>query len=448
MTQARPDLVLANARVVRKDGNVEGPADIFIADGIITGVVGHRDASTGGGAEGKEELGGAEMVDCTGCYVSPGLVNMHTHSPMTLFRGLAEDVRIEDWFNRRIWPYESHLSRDDAVAGALLAVAEMIDAGVTAFFDHYFFAEEIVAVARDTGMRADIAPTIFGLTPDWEDALDRAVNLVEETRSEAEESMVRVRIGPHAPYTCPPRVLKECAKRAKDVGVGVHIHVSETEEQVRQSLKEHGKTPFELLADAGVLDVPVIVAHGVWISERELPLVPDHVWFAACPKTYMKLASGVGHIFNVAKSLRVGIGTDGAASSNTLSPLEQARLFALLGKHCTQDATRFDLRAIWRMLMQGHEALGQRTGDVAPEYEADLVVWDLAYPGSWPVHDPLASIIYSADSRNIRDVLVGGRFLKRGGVILAVDTRETLARAERHKQRLLSRGPGTAQIRY
>ncbi len=446
------DILLRDARVIRRDGSIEGPADILVKSGVIAGL------RPSGPVDVLPE--GVETLDCEGCYVTPGLVNLHTHSPMTVLRGIAEDVSIEDWFNVRIFPYESRLSPEDVRAGALLCIYEMLDSGVTAFFDHYFMAEEIVAACNETGIRADIAPTVFGFG-DWEKSLRASLELMERVNGEG--GAVRLRLGPHAPYTCPPPVLEACAEAAHRTGVGAHIHVSETRKQVEESLAQYGKTPFRVVHDAGLMDVECIFAHGTWMQEDELPLIRTSSFLPVAPKTYLKLASGAGNLYDVLKfmgyprkkgPLTVGIGTDGAASSNTQNPLEQARLFALLGKDRWDDATAFDLRTVWRTLMAGHDALHQNTGDVAEGYSADLVVWDLGRPATWPqadAEDPgavLAAIIYSAESRNVRDVLVGGRFLKRAGEVIALDAAEVMDRAAAARGRLLALGAGKARVRY
>jgi len=477
------DVLLRRARVIRKDGTVEGPCDILVISGIIEAVVpcasGHSvgfsakpdtlkksygAVGSSAGPEGKcgavssdyirknAKKMGVKILDCDGCFVSPGLVNLHTHTPMTIFRGIAEDVNIEDWFNVKIWPYESRLKPRDVRMGSMLAIYEMLDSGVTGFFDHYFFSQEIAAAAEEAGIRADIAPTIFGLVPDWKKNVEDAVRLIEKVNGKS--GRVRMRVGPHAPYTCPPEVLGECVKWSKRLGVGIHIHVSETARQVQDSLEAYGRTPFRILYDAAAMEVPCVFAHGIWIQEDEVGLLNEKCIFAVTPKTYLKLSAGFGNLYryvtkeDTVVSLNLGIGTDGAASSNTLNPVEQARLFGLSGKLFIQDATQFDLKSVWKMLMKSHEALGQNTGDVAPGYAADLVVWDLSFAHTWPVYDPLAAIIYSADNRNVRDVLIGGEFKKKDGKVLVFNIREVLSCVADIKNRLLSEGKGKALVTY
>lgn len=437
-------LILKNAHVIRNNGVLEGPEDIVIERGIIQKVVRSY----------CESEAPHETVDCTGLYVSPGLVNLHTHSPMSLFRGIAEDVNIEDWFNVKIWPYESRLTSSDVRVGAMLDIYEMIDSGVTAFFDHYFFSQEIVRAAREAGIRADIAPTIFGLAPDWRKSLMDALSIIESVNGTSDT--VKMRLGPHAPYTCPPEVLAECVKEAKRLGLGIHIHVAETQKQVEDSLLTYGKTPFKVLYDAGVMEVSCLLAHGIFIQESDLALINENCFFALAPKTYMKLSSGMGNIFEFimpscpekGRILNSGVATDGAASSNTQGLIEQVRLLALLGKMLSQDASSFDVKRMWALLMNGHRFLNQNTGDVAPGYDADLVAWDLSLPHTWPVYDPLASIIYSSDNRNVKHVLVAGRFLKRDGNVQVFDVKSLLRDVENVRKRLIQEGAGKPVVKY
>jgi len=365
---------------------------------------------------------------------------------MVLFRGLAEDVSIDDWFNLRIWPYESRLTEEDVRAGARLAVAEMLENGVTAFADHYMFADAVADAVLESGIRADLAQTIFGLGEGVEERIEAGADLIRRRRGDSPR--LTFRMGPHAPYTCPPPVLAAVAAKARELGVGLHIHVSETEAQVKASLASLGVTPFAALAAAGGFDLPVIIAHGLWVREDDLPFLTPDTWFAASPKTYMKLAMGEGGLWTLRHRLQIASGTDGAASSNTLSPLEQIRLWSLVGKHSTGDSTLFTLREAWSLLMNGHKALGTNTGAVAPGRDADLVVWDLQQPNTSPVHDPLASILYSAGSRNVRDVLVQGQFLKRDHRLVTLDVQPIVREAAAAARRLVESGPGQTTVTY
>jgi 5-methylthioadenosine/S-adenosylhomocysteine deaminase len=320
----------------------------------------------------------------------------------------------------------------------------MLDNGVTAFADHYFNAGRICDAVIETGIRGDIAPTLFGMTENFDEELDKVTDMI--VRRGNESSRLNLRFGPHSPYTCSKDALVKITDRAKGTGAGIHIHLSETRDQVEESIKKHGQTPFEVLYNAGGFEVPVIAAHGLWIREEDLKYLNDETYFAVSPKTYMKMGMGMGNIWSLGTRLKLCSGTDGAASSNTLSPLEQVRMFALIGKMFSK-STDYKLEDIWRILMQGHRALNFNSGFVKEGYAADFAVWDLDRHNTMPVYNPLAAIIYSADSKNIVHTIVDGKFVKRDGKVL-LDTDTIIREIYSHSRNILKRGKGNTKIIY
>lgn len=198
---------------------------------------------------------------------------------------------------------------------------------------------------------------------------------------------------------------------------------------------------------AGGFDTKVLVGHGLWIEEGDLKLLKDDTWFAFCPKTYMKLASGRGGFFDYYKQLNYGFGTDGAASSNTLNPIEQARIFGLIGKFQGGNAAEFSAEEIWKHLMAGHRALSFGTGYLKEQAPADLVIWDLHQPDTFPFYNPISSILYSSNSQNVKYTMAGGEFLKYDGKLI-MDVEALLAETTRLQKALLERGKGKAQVAY
>lgn len=429
-------VLLKNSKVIDENGKLTENINIYISNGKIDKI---------SNANENEECMGYETVDCTDYYVTPGFVNLHAHSPMNIMKGIAEDVSIDNWFNEKIFPYESKLEAEDVYWGAVLASVEMINNGVTAFADHYFSQESVYRAVEDTGIRGDIAPTIFGLSDDYKEQLKNAENFLKKYNGK--NSRINLRLGPHAPYTCPGEILTEIVQSAKKLGVGIHLHVSETKEQVEDSLKLTGKTPIEVLYESGGFDVDVIIAHGLWTTKEDLKYINDNATFAFCPKTYMKLSMGKGNIYNLKNEINYSFGTDGAASSNTLNPLEQARLFALNGKMYTENATYFETTEIWKSLMYGHHALKFNTGKILEGYEADLLVWDLNMVNTFPVYDPLTSIIYSSNPDNIKYTVVQGEFLKYDGKLKA-DIPAILKKVKEIQDNILLRGKGKSKVNY
>lgn len=430
-------IILRAATVIDRQGAISGPSTIVLDGALITAVL-PGDAPV-------ERRPGEEELACAGLVLTPGLVNLHTHSPMNIFKGIAEDATPDRWFNQEIWPYESTMDGDDVEAGANLAILEMIDNGVTAFADHYFMADRICRAVLDSGIRADIAPTMFGMSGDYEGQLAQASDLVRAWNGR--DGRLSLRLGPHSPYTCTPDQLAKTASVAISLGVGAHIHVEDSEPQIAASIAAYGRTPLQVLADSGLMEVPLILGHGYWILDDERRLLNDRTWMAVCMKTYMKLGEGPGRVWQRPEELPLCIGTDGAASSNTLSPLEQARLLALVGKYQLHDAEAFRLQAIWRMLMRGHDALPFGTGRIEAGAPADLVLWNLNRANTAPVYNPLAAIIYSADARNVEYSMVAGRWLKRDGRV-QMDGGAIVARALERAQGILRKGKGSTKLAF
>ena len=425
--------LLKNGNIIFEDGRIERKKNILIEGGKIKKI------------SDEAEEGNYEIIDCTNLFITPGFVNLHAHSPMNIMKGIAEDISIENWFNDKIFPYESKLESDDVYWGTVIAALEMINNGVTAFADHYFFQDSVYKAVEDVGIRGDIAPTIFGLSPDYEEQLKNAENFVRKYKEK--NPRIRLRLGPHAPYTCPGDKLKQIVDKAKELRVGIHIHVSETKQQVEESIKLTGKSPIQVLYESGAFEIDTIIAHGLWTSKEDLKLINDNVAFSFSPKTYMKLSMGEGHIYELKDELNYSFGTDGAASSNTLSPLEQARFFALNGKFITGNAVDFETVEIWKSLMSGHKTLKFNTGNVAVGYDADLLIWDLNMVNTFPVYHPITSIIYSSDSNNIKHTMVEGEFLKFNGK-LKMDINTVLNKVEEIQKKILERGKGKSKVNY
>ena len=429
--------LLRNATIINNDCSLDKNKDIFIEDGKITKIVNSKNSIFS-----EDEY---DIVDCSSFYVTPSFVNLHSHAAMNIFKGIAEDVTIDDWFNKEIFPYESKLNETDVYYGVMLAILEMVDNGVTAFADHYFCQESVLQAVLDSRIRADIAPTIFGLAPNYKEQLDAAKEFIIKNRNVS--NRVNLRLGPHAPYTCPNPILTEIVNVAKELNVGIHIHVSETKEQVDNSYKDTSKSPFEVLYESGGFDVDTIVAHGLWVEENDLKYLNDKTWFAFCPKTYMKLAMGEGNIYRFKDKINYTFGTDGGASSNTLSPLEQARLYALNGKFLGNSSEEYRVKEIWKHLMKGHSALKFNTGKIEVGYEADLIIWNLKKPNTYPVYNPVASILYSSNSTNVLYTMVEGEFLKYDGKLM-LNERETLNKISDIQLSILERGKGNKLVEY
>jgi cytosine/adenosine deaminase-related metal-dependent hydrolase len=418
--------------------------DIAMVGGVIESI-----RPTGGVPVGPDD----EVVDGRGLLATPGLVNAHSHSPMVLMRGAAEDVSIEDWFNKRIWPMESNLTATDVRLGAELACAEMISSGVTTFADHYFFPDQIAEAVVASGLRADIAPTYF--SSQGADALRSTVTFAE-TWHGAADGRVTVSMGPHAPYTVDDTDLETLAGHAQRLGVRIHIHAAEHLGETESSLRRRGATPIQVLHQTGVLDAGALIAHGCGIIDQDLPLLSRHsdtVAVACCPKVYLKL--GLSTLTPVRALLDAGVavavGTDGAASHNTLDVWEALRMLALTQKYAVQDATWMGVSDTLRLAMRGGAravGLADQIGSLEPGKRADVVLIDLSGLHCRPLHDARAALVYSVRASDVRTVVVNGKVLMRDGQLTTVDVPALLDEMDGRVARLLDISHGKAIQRY
>ena len=430
-------ILLKNAGLLDEEANCILNQNVYVQEGKILKIL--------PAAEDTESIHADETIDCSKYYVSPGLANLHTHTAMNIFKGIAEDVTADAWFNEMIWPYESKMTDEDIYVGTLMGIAEMINNGVTVFADHYFGEEQVLKAVKETGIRGDLAPTLFGMTPDFHECLAQVKAFIQEHRNDSDR--ISFHMEPHANYTCPSPTLKEIIDVAKELNLPIHLHVSEEDVQVEKAREETGLTPFGILYEAGGFDCKVLIGHGLWIEEEDLKYLRDDTWFAFCPKTYMKLASGKGGFFDYYKQLNYGFGTDGAASSNTLNPVEQARLFGLMGKYQERNSAAYTATEIWQHLMASHQAFPFGSGRLKEGAPADLVIWDLYQPDTFPFYSPISAILYSSNSQNVKYTMVAGEFLKYNGK-LKIDTKTLMQEAVRLQKALLERGKGKAQVAY
>ncbi|MFI5694352.1 amidohydrolase [Kribbella sp. NPDC051586] len=446
---------------------VDEAQDVHIQDNLITAIT--PTASTGAtGVAGVAELAGVaepaevagaagvrgemDVVDGTGLVAVPGLVNSHTHSPMVMMRGAAEDLSIEDWFNRRIWPMEVNLTPERVRVGARLACAEMLLAGVTTFVDHYFHADQIAAAAIESGIRADLAPTYFSSAS--QDGIDAAI---DTTRGLSRlHPRITASLGPHATYTVTDEDLKRTADLARAESLRIHLHAAETDDQTQASLDNHGVTPIQVLNRTGVLDAGALIAHGCGIHESDLPILQryaDRTTVASCPKVYLKLAMGeVTPIKGLqAAGVPVGVGTDGAAVHNTLDVWEAIRMVALTQKQREHDAEWMTLSDTLRLATRGSAAaagLADHIGVLEPGRQADIALVDLAAPHNQPVHDPRAALVYSVRASDVVTVLVAGQVVVRDRSLTTMDLTEVLADAKSLAHTLVDLSKGGAIQHY
>ncbi len=389
------------------------------------------------------------VIDAGGQLAMPGFINAHAHVPMALWRGLAEDVNIDSWFNDYIWRLEANLQPEDVYWGMQLGLLEMIEAGITAVSDHYWHMDYAARAVEKAGTRALLGQAMFGA---------QGLGQIDETADFARRwdgqagGRVRTILAPHAPYTCDDDFLRASAQKAEKIGAGIHIHVAETREQTRASLARRGMTPIEVLESCGVFHVPTLLAHAVGATPGDLELLADlqtPVGIAHCPKTYAKLAMGGCNLVEWRRmGIAVGLGTDGAVSNNTLDLWEAMRLTALTQKQLTGDAENLTVgQALSIATAESARVFGQRDelGALEPGKLADIILVDLRGTHHFPLHDVAASLVYNARAGDVRTVICDGRVIMREREHQTLDKSEILENIGPRLARLRRRDGGGIQ---
>jgi 5-methylthioadenosine/S-adenosylhomocysteine deaminase len=387
------------------------------------------------------EVGGTAdvVLEARKKLVMPGLVNAHTHLSMSLLRGHAEDLPLRRWLEEKIWPVERRLKPHHVYAGALLGCLEMIKSGTTCFSDMYFHMGEVARAVRESGLRASLSYGIIELgDPERRKAeLNRAAELLKE-RSER----IEVMLGPHAPYTCSDECLLQVKELSERYGVGIHIHLSETKEEVVESIKRTGKPPVLHLEEIGFLGPRVLAAHCVHVSGEEIKRLAKHgVKVVHNPASNLKLASGVAPVREMLdEGVEVALGTDGPASNNTLDMFREMKLCALLQKWKSGDPSRMRAEEVLKMAtVGGARALGiEGIGEIGPGRKADLILLDLNSPHLAPLPKTVSNIVYSAVGFDVDTVIVDGKILMRNRKVLTLSEEEVMRRAEEAAEELLS----------
>lgn len=394
-------------------------------------------------ADGGHDWSGMEHIDASGMLAVPGMINTHAHVPMVLFRGAAEDIPLTEWFNDYIFPMESNLTPEDVYWGALLGIAEMIEAGITYVADHYFYMDQVAEAVQTGGIRANLAWAVF--EHDGLDKLKETTGFVCRWQGQA-DGRIKTWLGPHSPYLCGPDYLKTCAQMAEEMDVGVHIHAAETREQVEGSLAHYQKTPIQLLLDSGILDRPTILAHCLYPTQEDLEIIADHpAGIGQAPKTYLRAGMGLSDIEKYLEHhIPLGLATDGAASSSTLDLFEQMRLMALTQKFTRGDARAAPLDEILHIAFQGGAEVCREPelGALQPGKLADIVLLRQDRAALIPRLNPAANLVYSLCAGDVDTVICNGKVLMRGRQLLTIDKDEVKKEVEQRLQRLVQRVPG------
>lgn len=372
-----------------------------------------------------------ETIDGTDCLCMPGLVNLHTHTPMTFLRSAGADLALDDWLHKAIFPLERQWDVDLIRAATDLGCMEMLRFGTTSFNDMYFHTDIIAQAVKDNGMRALLGHGIVDFDESCRDMVE-GVQMAEKWHHAANDR-IRFSLAPHSEGATTPTLLRKVAETAKRMDLRVHTHVSETEFDLQGCVKRRGLTPPAYLEQLGLLDGPVIAAHCVWFSEEDILLFEKHgVTVAHNPISNLKLASGVAPITAMLKAgCNVALGTDGVASNNNLNLWEEIKLMPMLQKGVTLNPTVVTPgQVLAAATVVGAKAMGyDDLGLLLPGYRADLILLDLAVPHMIPATDMAANLIYAAQGNDVRLTMVDGKVLYRDGTYPTLHRADVMARA-------------------
>lgn len=435
MTREKVDYLFTGGTIVVMDDKRS-----LLENGVIA-ISGDKIVDIGLAADLLDRYEAAETIDCTGKALMPGFINAHTHVPMTLLRGLADDLRLDVWLMGYMMPVEREFVNPDFVRlGTKIACAEMIKGGTTCFADMYYFEDDIAQATAEAGMRGVLAQSVMKFpTPDsasYEDGLAYCREFIQRWKG---HPLIVPAVGPHAPYTCPPEILKACSALAQEFDVPLHIHIAETALEVENSRKENGMPVVPWIKRQNILDAKVIAAHCVHIDEGEMrTLQHAGAGVAHNPTSNLKLASGVAPIpLMLQVGVNVGIGTDGPASNNDLDMFEETRLAALLAKGFSGDPTALPAREALALATIGSARalhISDITGSLEPGKRADFIVVDLQ-----PLHNTprfnrepeaiYSQLVYVAKSTDVQHVIVNGKWLLRDRQLLTLDEPELTRQA-------------------
>ena len=425
-------ILIKGANVLQPDYST-GVADIAIADDVIAAV-----------GEVPGDFVADYIIEGKDHFAVPGLVNAHTHASMTLLRSYADDMELMDWLNNRIWPVEAKMVENDIRVGAKLALVEMVKGGTTAYADMYGPCMESVAEETiSAGVRVILSRCLIGFAPTAMKSLAENVDLYKNYHG-AGDGLISILLGVHAPYTCPPDFCKAAAKVSAEHGINVHIHMSETQDEIRQIQEQYGKGPFQYIAETGLFDRPSIAAHCVWLDDADIAMMKEKaITPVHNPGSNMKLASGVAPVPKLlAAGVHVALGTDGASSNNNLDMLEEIRLAAMLHKVHELNPLAVPAAEALRMGTEyGAEALWlEKTGRLQAGWKADIVLYDMNRPEWCPRHDLVSLLVYSANSSSADTVLCNGKVLMEKGELKTLDEEKILHEANACAMDLVNRG--------
>ncbi|MFN4132937.1 MAG: amidohydrolase family protein [Candidatus Hadarchaeales archaeon] len=432
-----PEILIKNGYILTMDGEgrVYQRGSIAIDEGRITAI---------GDVKGPADT----VIDASGKVILPGLVNAHTHLPMTLLRGVADDMTLKPWLTEKIWPLERHLTPERVYIGGLLGCLEMIKSGTTCFADQYFYMEEVARAVEESGIRGVLSYGIIELGDSTrrKTEINAGERLVKNCHGKA-GGRVLTMFGPHAPYTCSKECLLEVKELAKKYEVGIHIHVSESDEDINDTIAFQGERPIRFLEKIGFFGPEVLAAHCVKVLPDEMEILAKNgVKVAHNPVSNMKLASGIAPVTEfLKKNIVVGIGTDGCASNNNLDMFEEMKICALVHKIRESNPTVAPAPEVLKMATVGGAKALRLEGDIGSidvGKKADIILINLKKPHLTPAHNIISDLVYSAHGDDVDTVIVDGRIIMKERKVLTLDEEEVLQKAQKAAEEMVSEHEG------
>ncbi len=367
------------------------------------------------------------LIDVQNHIVMPGLINTHTHIPMTFFRGIADDLPLEIWLKDYIWPLEAKFIKPDFVYwSSLCGITEMLLSGTTSFCDMYFFENEIAKACEDAGIRGFITPGVLDFPTSSfktsQEAIQKAENFI---KNYSRNPLVHPGIAPHSTYSCSLNTLKKCKEISKKYNTIFHIHISETKKEYEESVKKYGVSPVKYLHNNDLLYENILAVHSVWLDNEDIKLISQQkIKVSHNPESNLKLGSGISPVKKLLdQKVKVSIGTDGVASNNNLDMFEAMRITAFLHKGINLDPSILNAEEVLKMAtLYASECLNFKSiGTLEEGKLADIIIIDTEDISTIPFYNPYSAIIYSLNSRQVKYVIVNGKLVVEKGEIKTVD---------------------------
>jgi len=366
-----------------------------------------------------------KIIDARNKLVMPGLVNAHTHSGMTILRNFANDLALEEWLFNNVFPVEAKLTPEDIYWGTLLGIAEMIKSGTTTFADMYLHMEQVAKAVFEAGIRANLCRSPL---KDGDGSVEDSIRCFDYFRewNNGANGRIKVYIEVHSVYLFDEDTLRTSAKVAKELNTGIHIHVQETVKECEDSIKKYGMSPAEICCETGIFDVPVIAAHCVHLSERDMDIIKNKgVNVIHNPTSNLKLGSGIAKINEMLDlGINVALGTDGAASNNNLNMMEEMHIASILHKGVHRNPLLMDAPGVLKMAtLNGAKALGfeGEIGAIEKGMKADIILIDTDKPHLCPINDAVAAVVYSAQGSDVDTVIIDGVVVMEKGELKTID---------------------------